>query len=316
MANFGCPDHEGAHAMTGSLTSSPLPQAGEGEFAAPSAHLRLNAYLPQEADVVDRVQESASAFTVRLRFTDPEMRDAYRFHPGQFNMLYLYGVGEVPISIVSDPEDAGVLDHTIRALGRVTQGLSRLRPGDRVGVRGPFGRGWPLEKAQGRDVVVVTGGLGCAPVVSVINYLVKRRQHFGTLTIMQGVKHTADLIWRERYERWAGLPDTQVLLAADVGGPAWPWHVGPVTALFDQVQLSPERCIVMMCGPEAMMRAASQDLTRRGVPEEALWLTLERNMQCGVGHCGHCQIGGRFVCEDGPVFQYPEIKPLFGVRGF
>ncbi len=275
-----------------------------------------NPYLPYEAEVVDRVQESASAFTLRLRFTDPEVHNAYRFQPGQFNMLYLYGVGEVPISIVSDPEDEQILDHTIRALGRVTNGLSGLRVGDHLGVRGPFGRGWPLEESEGRDVVVVTGGLGCAPVVSVINYLVKRRQRFGALTILQGVKHTADMIWRERYERWARLPRTQVLLAADVGGPGWSWHVGPVTVLFDRMDQSPAHSIVMMCGPEAMMRAASQDLIRRGVSEEALWLTLERNMQCGVGHCGHCQIGGHFVCKDGPVFHYPEIKPLFGVRGF
>jgi sulfhydrogenase subunit gamma (sulfur reductase) len=275
-----------------------------------------NPYLPHDAEIVDRVQEAPSIFTLHLRFADPQIQSEYRFQPGQFNMLYLYGVGEVPISIISDPEDSQVLAHAIRALGRVTKGLDALRVGDHVGVRGPYGRGWPLKEAKNRDVLVVTGGLGCAPVVSVINYLVNRRQMFGTLTILQGVKHTADLIWRERYERWAHLPRTHVLLAADVGGPAWPWHIGPVTVLLDQVELNPTRCIVMMCGPEVMMRAACQDLARRGVPEEAMWMTLERNMQCGVGHCGHCQIGGRFVCKDGPVFRYPEIKPLFGVRGF
>jgi sulfhydrogenase subunit gamma (sulfur reductase) len=276
----------------------------------------VNPYLPHDAQIVERVQEAPSIFSLRLRFADPEVHSAYRFQPGQFNMLYLYGVGEVPISIVSDPEDPHVLSHAIRALGRVTKGLDQLRPGDHVGLRGPYGRGWPLEQAEGRDVLVITGGLGCAPVVSVINYLVNRRQMFGTLTILQGVKHTADLIWRERYERWARLPRTHVLLAADVGGPGWPWHIGPVTLLLDKVELNPTGCIVMMCGPEVMMRAACRDLVGRGVPEEAIWMTLERNMQCGVGHCGHCQIGGQFVCRDGPVFPYPEIKPLFGVRGF
>lgn len=275
-----------------------------------------NPYRPYEAEVLQRIQESSSIFTLRLRLTDPKAQAAYRFKPGQFNMLYLYGVGEVPISIVSDPEDERPLDHAIRMLGRVTQGLSQLQAGDRLGIRGPFGRGWPLLEAVGKDVVIVTGGLGCAPVVSVINYLVRRRERFGRLIIMQGVKHSNDLIWRDQYEHWAKLPDTQVLLAADVGGPVWSWHVGPVTVLFDKVEVNPERTLVMMCGPEAMMRAAARNLLDRGVPEKALWLSLERNMQCGVGHCGHCQVGGKFVCKDGPVFCYPEVKELFAVRGF
>ena len=158
----------------------------------------VNAHLPAEAEIVERIQESPSIFTLRLRFTDPAIRAAYRFAPGQFNMVYLHGAGEVAISIVSDPERSDLLDHTIRAVGRVTEGLSALRAGARIGLRGPFGRGWPVEEAQGRDVVVVTGGLGCAPVVSAINYILERRERFGQLTIVQGVKHADDLIWRER----------------------------------------------------------------------------------------------------------------------
>jgi NAD(P)H-flavin reductase len=275
-----------------------------------------NPYVPDQAEVLERIQEASTIFTLRLRFTDSQVHAAYRFKPGQFNMVYLYGVGEVPLSIVSDPEDEHLLDHTVRILGRVTNGLAKLKAGDRVGIRGPFGRGWPLLESFGKDVVLVTGGLGCAPLVSVINYLVRRRERFGRLTIMQGVKHSNDLIWREQYEEWGRLPDTQVLLAADVGGPAWSWHVGPVTVLFDQVELRPERILVMMCGPEVMMRAAARILLERGVPEQALWLSMERNMQCAVGHCGHCQVGGKFVCKDGPVYCYPEIKELMGVRGF
>lgn len=276
----------------------------------------INPYLPWEVEVVERLEESPSIFTLRLRFTDPAVHANYRFQPGQFNMLYLHGVGEVPISIVSDPEDEHLLDHTIRAVGRVTRGLERLREGDRLGLRGPFGRGWPVVEAEGGDVLLVTGGLGCAPLVSMINYIMRRRDRYGHLTIVQGVKHAADLIWREQYQRWAQQPDTQVLLAADVGSAVWPWHVGPVTTLFDQAHIRPGQCSALMCGPEGMMKAVVKILLERGMPEADLWLSMERNMQCGVGHCGHCQIGAKFACKDGPVFNYPEIKSLLALKGF
>ncbi len=278
--------------------------------------MQIKPYLPGEVEILERIEETPTLFTLRLRFTDPAVHASYTFAPGQFNMVYLYGVGEVPISIVSDPEDEHILDHTIRAVGRVTRGFARLRAGDRLGIRGPYGRGWPMAEAEGHDVVLVTGGLGCAPVVSVVNYIVRRRSRFGRVNIVQGVKHADDLIWREQYERWARLPDTKVLLTADAGGPLWPWHIGPVTNLFDTLEYDPEHCIVMMCGPEGMMRAVIGDLRKHGVPEDAMWMSMERSMQCAVGHCGHCQHGGRFVCRQGPVFCYPEVKEVFGIRGF
>ena len=275
----------------------------------------MNAHLPMEAEVVERVQESPTIFTLRLRLTNAQEHAAYRFVPGQFNMLYLYGVGEIAISIVSDPEDETLIDHAIRVVGRVTRGFDQLKAGDRIGVRGPYGRGWPLRQAERQDVLVVTGGLGCAPVVSVINYVMRRRARFGRLTIMQGVKHAEDLIWRARYESWAKVPNTTVLVAADVGAPLWPWHVGRVTELFDTIKLDPLRTVAMLCGPEVMMDIAARQLSGRGVPEGAIWLSLERSMHCAVGLCGHCQIGGQFVCKDGPIFHYGAIRHLFGTRG-
>jgi sulfhydrogenase subunit gamma (sulfur reductase) len=273
-------------------------------------------HRPLEAEVVERVQESPTIFTLRLRFTDPEQHAAYSFAPGQFNMLYLYGVGEVAISIVSDPEDVHLFGHTIRAVGRVTRGLARLEAGDRLGIRGPYGRGWPLDLAEGRDVMIVTGGLGCAPVVSVINYVMRRRDQFRRLVIMQGVKHSDDLIWRSQYTHWSGLPETQVLVAADEGAALWPWHVGHVTDLFDRVDLDFSTAVAMMCGPEGMMKVAVEQLNRLGMGEDNLFLSMERSMKCAMGLCGHCQHGGRFVCKDGPVFSYAQVKPLFGIRGF
>jgi len=277
---------------------------------------RNNPHLPLEAEVVERIQESPTIFTLRLRFTDPVKHAAFRFAPGQFNMLYLYGVGEVAISIVSDPQDEHLFDHAIRVVGRVTRGLEQLKAGDRLGVRGPYGRGWPLKLAENKDVMVVTGGLGCAPVVSVINYVIRRRDNFRRLIIMQGVKHSDDLIWRSQYSQWSKLRDTQVLVAADAGVALWPWHVGHVTELFDKVEIDPSRAMVMLCGPQGMMQAAVDHLFEHGVPEDSIYLNMERNMHCAVGLCGHCQYGGKFVCQDGPVFSYPEVKPLFGIRGF
>ena len=209
-------------------------------------------YVPYEAEILERIYESPSLFTLRLKFTDPEVQARYEFEPGQFNMLYLYGVGEIPISIVSDPKDSQIIDHTIRIVGRVTQGFASLKAGDRIGIRGPYGRGWPMQEAERRDVVVVTGGLGCAPVVSVINYITHRRERFGHLNIVQGVKHSDDFIWRERYDEWRELPDATVLLAADEGTSLWPWHIGRVTELFDNLNFDPDRVSVMMCGPKKM----------------------------------------------------------------
>jgi NAD(P)H-flavin reductase len=273
----------------------------------------MSPYLPREAEIMRRTAETADTFTLQLRLTD----DApYGFAPGQFNMLYLYGTGEVPISIVADDAQTGWLTHTVRALGRVTRGLAALRPGDRLGLRGPFGRGWPMPRAEGRDVVVVTGGLGCAPSVSIIHHVLTHRARFGHLSILQGVKHTDDLIWRDQYDAWAALPDVSVLLAADIATPGWRGHTGLVTSLFNQLELHPQHTVAMLCGPEVMMRAAADALCIRDVPADQIYLSMERNMQCAVGHCGHCQSGAHFVCRDGPVFAWPAVRELLGTRGF
>ncbi len=275
-----------------------------------------NLLLPYEAEVVAREQESTNIFSLRLRLTDDAVRAAFRYAPGQFNMLYLYGVGEVPISIVNDAQGGEELIQTVRSLGRVTRGLAQLKVGDRIGLRGPYGRGWPLAAAQGKDVLVITGGLGCAPVVAVIHHVLRHRSQYGHLTIIQGVRHSDDLIWREQYDRWRAEPETTVLLAADKAGPGWSWHVGLVTELFREMDFDPQRTMAMLCGPELMMRASAEHLSARGLPESALYLSMERNMQCAVARCGHCQFGSRFVCRDGPVFAYTDIKNLLGVPGF
>lgn len=278
--------------------------------------LPASSLVPQSAVVTSRIEESPSIFTLHMRLEDEASQAAFNFHPGQFNMLYLPGVGEVPISIMSDPEDSHFIGHTIRAVGRVSNGLASLQAGDRVGLRGPYGKGWPMQAMEGKDVVVITGGLGCAPVVAVIHYILRRRANYGHLTIIQGVKKAEDMIWREQYAQWNTMPDTKVLVAADHGGALWPWHVGRVTELFDQIPLRPERAMAVMCGPEGMMHVSAQKLIERDLPEASIFLSMERNMQCAVGLCGHCQFGGAFVCKDGPVFNWPQVRDLLRHRGF
>lgn len=275
-----------------------------------------NPYQPDEVVIVERIQEAPDLFTLRLKFTDPTKQNIYAFEPGQFNMLYLYGVGEIAISIASDPEDSHIIDHTIRVLGRVTRGMESLKAGDRIGLRGPYGRGWPMLESKNKDIVIVTGGLGCAPVVSAINYIAQRRNQYDRLNIVQGVKHSADFIWKSRYDEWRELPDTKVLLAADVGETLWPWHVGPVTVLFDELEFDPDNVAVLMCGPEGMMRATCKHMLENQVDASQLFLSMERNMQCAIGHCGHCQYGSAFICKDGPVISYDKIRTLFNTKGF
>ncbi|WP_415902179.1 FAD/NAD(P)-binding protein [Neptuniibacter sp. QD29_5] len=270
---------------------------------------------PLIATVTEVICESKTIFTLRLQLADLTERESYKFQPGQFNMLYLFGVGEVPISIVSDPKDEGVIDHTIRIVGRVTEGLAKLKQGDQIGLRGPFGHGWPLQDAKNKDLLIVTGGLGCAPVVAAINYALKRRDHYRRLSIVQGVKHSNDLIWSERYDRWRQLENVEVFLAADESGPAWPFHKGRITELIDQVTVDPSNALAMICGPEGMMHAAAEKLIGLGIDPAQIFLSLERNMQCAIGHCGHCQFGADFICKDGPVFPYPAVRDRLGMEG-
>jgi NAD(P)H-flavin reductase len=271
-----------------------------------------NPHFPRTAVIEEKIQEAPTVMTLRLRMEDSTR--PFVFSPGQFNMVGVFGVGEIPLSIVSDPLDVESFDHTVRIVGRVTEAMARQRPGGRLTVRGPFGNGWPLEESRGRDLVLISGGLGCAPLVSVVNYIVRRRESFGRLTVIHGVKNPQDLFWKDRFSRLNELSRTRAYLTSDVGGPDWEGWVGPVTDLIDHVPLSATTS-AKICGPEPMMLGAIKKLVAQGVPEEDLWISMERNMQCAAGFCGHCQLGGTFICQDGPVFRYSRIKGLLGIRG-
>jgi sulfhydrogenase subunit gamma (sulfur reductase) len=274
-----------------------------------------NPYLIQPATIVEKIREADDIDTYRLQFVDEQVRRSYRFSAGQFNMVYLFGVGEVAISIVSDPDRPDSLDHTIRAVGRVTRAIAGLKIGDVLGIRGPFGQGWPLADIRGKDIVVVTGGLGCAPVVGAIEYIFRRRSDFGAVRILHGVKTPHDLLYHERFETWRQHPDTKVYLTSDRADKNWQYHVGVVTGLFHEVRIDPTRTAVLMCGPEIMMRLGAPILIDRGIPATSIYVSLERHMECGIGLCGHCQMGPYFLCKDGPVMRYDRVAQWLGRAG-
>jgi NAD(P)H-flavin reductase len=270
--------------------------------------------LPEPARIVAKRSFTGDIHAYRLRLERPDARPRFDFSPGQFNMLYVPGVGEVAISISSDPEEE-TLEHTIRIVGRVTRVIAKLDVGDVLGVRGPYGNGWPLHDARFHDLLFVTGGLGCAPVAGAIDYVFRRRSSYGKVTILHGVKKAADLVERERFEGWRRHPDTRVLLTSDQPDRHWRDRTGVVTELFDEIEVDPQRTLLFMCGPEVMMRFAARRLGALGLSERRMYLSLERNMRCAVGLCGHCQLGPSFVCKDGPIFSLPRIAPFFATGG-
>ncbi len=271
-------------------------------------------YMIHPARIVARRTETEGIFTFTLQFMDADLRRSYAFKAGQFNMLYAPGIGEVAISIVSDPTEPELVEHTIRIVGRVTGVMAEWKVGDVVGLRGPYGNGWPVEQARSRDVVIITGGLGCAPTVGVINYIFRRRDQYGELHILHGVKTPNDLLYHERFDEWRRAPRTKVYLTSDRPDKSWHYRIGVVTELFDELDL-PQSSIVMMCGPEVMMRMAARSLLGKGIGDDSIYLSMERRMECAVGLCGHCQWREHFVCKDGPIFSYRVARELFRVSG-
>lgn len=262
---------------------------------------------PVPVRVASVSKETHDTFT--LTVAPPPADPVSTFEPGQFSMLYCFGVGELPISISGDPAVRDSLTYTIRSVGQVTYQLVTRRPGDFIGVRGPFGSSWPLKEARGKSVLIVAGGIGLAPLRPAIYSILRHRGDYNRLVILYGSRSPRDLLYRREFDAWGLLPDTQALCTVDYGGLSWRGHVGVVTTLFRLVRLQPQETVAMICGPEIMMRYAARELEARGLPPAQIWLSMERNMKCGVGFCGHCQLGPYFVCKHGPVFSWPDIRP-------
>jgi NAD(P)H-flavin reductase len=269
-----------------------------------------SAWLPRPTTILEVTRETRDVFTWAL-----EAPPGFTFAPGQFDMLYAHGVGEVPISISGDPATAADrVVHTIRSVGTVTSAMARMTAGDVVGMRGPYGRGWPLASARGRDVVFVAGGLGLAPLrPAILQVLAHRDDHAGVL-VLYGARTPEDMIFRAELERWRGRFDCTVEAIVDRADRSWRGSVGVVTRLIQEARFDPERATAFLCGPEIMMRHGARALAQRGVPPEHLHLSMERSMKCGVGLCGHCQWGPAMVCRDGPVHPWSEAERLLGIR--
>jgi len=269
--------------------------------------------MPEVVAVRDFQRDTHDTYTLTLQ--PPASRTGYSFRPGQFNMLYAFGVGEVPISVSSDPAiGPEALQHTIRAVGSVTDALGKLQPGDALGLRGPFGSSWPVDAARHHDVVFVSGGIGLAPLRPAIYHVLRHREDYGRVVLLHGSRTPGDLLYAQEVAAWRRRRDFQVLLAVDRADAPWHSVIGPVTMLFAEADFDPARTIGMMCGPDVMMRYTVYEFEKRGVPHGRLYVSLERNMQCAVGFCGHCQFGPHFICMDGPVFRFDRVEKLFFVR--
>ena len=265
---------------------------------------------PDLVRIAEVNRETADTCTIVTEPSNGETLPA--FAPGQFSMLYAYGVGEVPISISGDPGVPNRLVYTIRSVGAVSQALIGSQAGDSIAMRGPFGTSWPVEQAKGQDVLLVAGGIGLAPLRPAIYHIVRNRSEYGRVTILYGARNPKELLFTKQLKVWAALPNTQILTTVDLGGSSWRGHVGVVTKLFGLTTLQPERTVVMTCGPEIMMRFVVRELKSRGFAGEQIYLSMERNMKCAVGFCGHCQMGPYFICKDGPVFAYTQMRHWMG----
>jgi NAD(P)H-flavin reductase len=265
--------------------------------------------LPTFERVARVRREGADIWTL-----DIEPAAGFDFAPGQFNMLYAPGVGEAAISISGDPADRGRLVHTIRAVGRVSEALTRLKPGEAIGVRGPYGRGWPVTEAAGADVVIIAGGLGLAPLRPAIYRFLAERERYGRLVLLVGMRQPDDILFQRELERWRSRLDIDLAVTVDHAGGDWRGSVGVVTTLIPRAAFDPAHTVALICGPEVMMRFSIAGLAALGVPAGAMHVSMERNMKCAIGLCGHCQLGPTFICRDGPVFTYERLRPIFAVR--
>ena len=270
--------------------------------------------LTETVEVTRIRKETHDTYTLHLRSENGHGAKLFPFTPGQFNMVYAFGVGEVPISISGDPADPSSLVHTIRAVGAVTKSMSRLRAGDVVGIRGPFGRSWPVEHAAGHDVVIVAGGIGLAPLRPAIYHILNNREKFGKVVVLYGSRSPDDILYKRELEHWRSRFDLDVHITVDRATMGWRGDVGVVTTLIAKAPFDPRNTAAMICGPEVMIRFTVQEFIRKGVAPGEIFLSMERNMKCGIGLCGHCQYGPVFICKDGPVFSLESVKSLFNLR--
>ena len=276
---------------------------------AAAAEAPHGAFAPVPFVVERREQETGDTWTLALA---PAAGEALVVAPGQFVMVYAFGIGEAPISVAGLPSRRDPLLLTVRSVGAVTGAICRAEPGEVLGVRGPFGKGWPFEDALGGDVVLVAGGIGLPPLRPLVRAALEHRDAYGNIAVLYGARTPGDLVFVPELREWRGKLDVEVTV--DAAGGDWRGHVGVVPKLVAAARFRGERTTAFVCGPEIMMRFAVDALLERGVAPERIHLSMERHMDCGVGLCGHCQLGPTLICRDGPVYTYPQLAPLLEVR--
>jgi NAD(P)H-flavin reductase len=266
--------------------------------------------VPERVAVRRSLRETSDTWTLEL---EPIDRNGFRFLPGQFNMVYAFGAGEVPISISGDATRPELLVHTVRAVGAATKAICSVDAGDVLGVRGPYGSSWPVDQAAGGDAVVIAGGIGLAPLRPIVYELIANRDRFNRAVLLYGGRTPDQLLYMGELERWRGA-GIDVQLTVDFAEADWAGDVGVVPELIERVAFEAEKTSAFVCGPEVMIEASCQVLLAAGVPSDRIHLSLERNMKCAVGHCGHCQFGPEFLCRNGPVFDRDRIRDLLRIR--
>lgn len=274
------------------------------------AALQAEPFVPQLYRVGRVRRELADTMTLELA---PLAGPRPTFEPGQFNMLYAFGVGEVAISI-SGAADATSFVHTIREVGAVSTAIAQLKAGAMIGLRGPYGTSWPVVSSQGADVVFVAGGLGLAPLRPAIYHVLANRGRYGRVVILVGSRNPKDMLYRHELEQWRQHLDVDIEVTVDHADADWHGNVGVVPALIRRVALDPDDTVALICGPEVMMRFTVNALREAGVLPDRIYLSMERNMKCAIGLCGHCQFGPAFVCKDGPVMRFDKIAEILAVR--
>ena len=277
-----------------------------------SETIRPQPMLPELWRIRSYRRETYDTFTIDLvRAGDPA---PFSYLPGQFNMMYVFGVGEVPISISGDAATSDVLTHTVRGVGTVTRAMSQMKRGQVIGVRGPYGTPWPVQEGRGKDVVIAAGGIGLAPLRPAIYHILDHREEYGRIAVLYGARTPRDMLYVSELEEWRGRFDLEVAVTVDSAQGDWRGNVGVVTTLVPPANFDAGNTVAMICGPEIMMRFVVLELQKRGLSQESIYISMERNMKCALGYCGHCQFGPTFICKDGAVFPYSRLAWLLGKR--
>ena len=274
--------------------------------------MMANPYRPWPARITSITELTATEKLFEFRLIDERIRDAFHHEPGQFVEVSIFGVGEAPISISSSPTKRGFIELCVRRTGAFTEVLHKMQCGDIVGLRGPFGRGFPVDDMKGHDILLVAGGLGIAPLRSLINNIHDERSEFGKVTIIYGSKNPSEVMFRQQFEMWRHRKDFDLYLTVDHPDDTWDGEVGLVTKPFEHLQVDAGNTFGALCGPPIMYRFVIDEMRKKNISYDHIYCSFERHMKCGMGKCGHCQIGHQYVCIDGPVFNYWEAKNIQG----